>query len=180
VLVSYSYSGWPQSGGAVSSRTVSRAEYDHEGHYDIKGLENQDCYIIVACIFRNGSERIITDGVKTQARVASKTVIRYAIKNSRFLHPQRTLHIYIQTPGTMSTLPAFLLVTKRNGLPFDKRDGEPLQEIAAGLSGHKKEHSIILTKQSFPINTFAKLFLENEDIYEIMNIHHDEKSMRIS
>jgi len=180
VLVSYSYSGWPQSGGAVRSRTASRAEYDHKGHFDIRGLENQDCYIIVACVFRNGSERIISDGIKTQARIASKTVICYEIKNPRFLHSRRTLHIYLRTPGTMPMLPAFLLVTKRNGLPFDKRDGEPLQEIVAGLSGNKKEHSVMLTDRSFPVNTFAKLFLKDEDLYEVINIHHDEESMRIS
>jgi hypothetical protein len=179
IRVSYSYDGWPQIGNSAISHTITRIEYDQHGYFDIRGLQNQDCYINVACVFHNGSEQLITEGVKKRASIASKTGLRYVIKNPTFLHRRRALYIFVRTPGAMSSLPAMVLLMKRNSLPFHQKDGEVLLKIPAGLSGNLKEHVIPLSDRIFPPNTFAKLFLEDDDMHDIVTIYHDEESMRL-
>src|SRR5713226_1865111 len=121
-LVSYSYSGWPQPNEATTiTRKVTRAEYEFLGHCDIKGTVNQDYYILVAAVVKQGNDQVVTPGARLHARLASKIAFTYEIKQPRFGRKQRTLHLATGTPGTLPTL---LLVSKRHGLPFKKIEGE--------------------------------------------------------
>ena len=176
-FVSYSYSGWPQPNGATTiTRKVTRAEYEFLGHFDIKGTENQDYYILVSAVVKQGNEQIITPGAYLHARQASKIVLTYEIRRARFGRKQRTLHLSVRTPGMVPTL---LLVCKRHGLPFKKTEGELFHRVEGPIK-IEKDLPIPLPDKAFPANTFGKLFLEDDSLYDMVSVHHpSEDKLRL-
>jgi len=176
-LVSYSYAGWPQSNepGTIT-RKVTRAEYEFVGHFDIRGTVNQDYYIVVSAIVKQGNEQIITPGARLLARQASKVDLTYEIRQARFGRKQRTLYLSVRTPGKVPTL---LLVTKRNGLPFKKTEGELFYRVEGPVSV-EKDLPIPLPDKVFPANTFGKLFLEDDTAYDVVKVYHpSEDKLRL-
>jgi hypothetical protein len=102
--------------------------------------------------------------------------ITYEIKNPRFGYKQRTLHIYTQMPGLLPTL---LLVTRQGGLPFRKAEGTVLHR-EQGPIDLQHEHVIQLPATAFPAQTFGKLFLEDDNLYIVVVIHHPhERKLRL-
>ena len=177
-LISYSLVNWPQAGNtAVTKHHVTRALYDAKGYYDIAGATEQDYYIVVSAITKQGNEQLTARGVRLQARLASKMILTYEIRNPTFLHRKRTLHILSRTPGT---LPVLLLISRQNRIPFNKGDGELLYRLEPAMVG-EKELVIELSERAFPARTFGKLFLENDALYDRINIHHPgENKLRLS
>lgn len=178
VYVAYNLKQWPQEHDPMTTICrVSRNEYDHMGHYDIRGMVSQDYYITVSAIITQGSDPIRAQGVRLRARLASQAVITYEIKNPSFFNKKRTLHILVDNN---SRLPALLLIRKRERLPFRKTDGELFQRIQPIEVG-EKGLVIELPLTTFPPHTFAKLFLEDDSLYEEFKIHHPkEEKLRIS
>ena len=176
-FVSYSYSGWPQPNGATTiTRKVTRAEYEFLGHFDIKGTVNQDYYILVSAVVKQGNEQIIPPGAYLHARQASKIVLTYEIRRARFGRKQRTLHLSVRTPGMVPTL---LLVCKRHGLPFKKTEGELFHRVEGPIK-IEKDLPIPLPDKAFPANTFGKLFLEDDSLYDMVSVHHpSEDKLRL-
>lgn len=177
VIVAYGYNGWPQLDEATANiRKVTRAEYDFHGHYDIRGATNQDHYIVVAAIIKQGSEQIIAPGARVLAGLASKIVVTYEIRQPKFGRKKRTLHLYVRTPGQ---LPALLLVSKRDGLPFRKTEGEPFHQVEGPLT-IEKELAIELPDKAFPPRTFGKLYLVDDHEYNVVTIQHpSEDKLRL-
>ena len=179
VLVSYSYEGWPQPHGArTNTQKITRAEYDYLSHYDIRGVANQDHYIVVAAIVKQGNDQIVAPGVRVQARLASKITVTYEIKNARSLFgpKQRTLHIYARTPGTLPTL---LLVSKQGRLPINKAEGDVLYR-EDGPIHIEKDVVIPLPDKAFPPKTFGKLYLEDDSLYNVVSVNHpSEDKLRL-
>ena len=171
VLVSYSYADWPQPGGAkANTQKVIRAQYDYSGHYDIRGLANQDHYIVVAAIVKQGNDQIVAPGARIHARLASKIVVTYEIKNPRNLFgpKQRTLHLYARTPGTLPTL---LIVSKQGRLPINKAEGEVMHRVEGPIR-IEKDLVIALPDKAFPPKTFGKLYLEDDSLYNVVSVNH--------
>lgn len=176
-LVSYSYSSWPQPNEATTiTRKVTRAEYEFQGHFDIKGTVNQDYYILVSAVVKQGNDQVITPGARLHARQASKIVLTYEIRQARFGRKQRTLHLSVRTPGMVPTL---LLVCKRHGLPFKKTEGELFHRVEGPIK-IEKDLPIPLPDKVFPTNTFGKLFLEDDSSYDVVSVHHpSEDKLRL-
>ncbi|MFL5626286.1 MAG: hypothetical protein ACJ788_11910, partial [Ktedonobacteraceae bacterium] len=178
VLISYSTEGWPQSNDpTVTNRRVNFAEYDRTGHYDLRGTVDQDYYIVVSAIINQDGAKITAEGIRLFTRQATKLVFTYEIKNPTMFRRKRTLHIMARTPGTLPTL---LLIGKRDRLPFRKADGDLLQRIEPTLIDGK-ELVIELSERTFPTKTFGKLFLEDDNLHELISIHHPtEDKLRLS
>ncbi len=67
VLVAFDTEGWPNPQGArTNTQKVTRAEYDSSGYYDIRRATNQDYYIVIAALFKQGTEQIVAPGVRMQ------------------------------------------------------------------------------------------------------------------
>ena len=161
-----------------NAKRLSLIEYDHRGgYYDIQGRADQNYYIVVAAIIMQGSEKIPAQGTRVEALLAPKTVLIYEIKHSSFIRNKRTLHI--KTDSTKS-LPSLLLISKRDGLPFDKTDGEQFKSIEETIV-KKKEVVINLPNHPLPPDTFCKLFLEEDLQNREFMIHHPHKDkLRLS
>ncbi len=177
-LVSYSYAGWPQPNEATTiTRKVTRAEYEFLGHFDIRGTLNQDYYILVSAVVKQGNDQVITPGASIHARLASKITLMYEIRQARFGRKQRMLLLSARTPGTVPTL---LLVCKRNGLPFKKTEGELFHRVE-GPFKIEKELTIALPDKAVSANTFGKLFLDDDNLYDVVSVHHpSEDKLRLS
>lgn len=182
VLVSYSSEGWPQPREArTTTHKVTRAEYEFHGHYDIRGATNQqgkDHYIVVAAIIKQDTEQIVAPGTRLQARLASKIVVTYEIKISRNLFgpKQRTLHLYARTPGVLPTL---LLVTKQGRLPLNRAEGDLLYR-EEGPIRIEKDLVLSLPEKAFPPKTLGKLYLEDDNLYNVVTIYHpSEDKLRL-
>lgn len=167
VLVAYSHDGWPQPDQGIGTIVrVTRAEYEIGGHYDLRGATDQPYNIVVSAISHRAGSQVITRGARVQGCLRPKISVRYEIKNPRFGYKQRTLHLYSETPGVLPTL---LLVIKRGGLPFTKADGEVLHRAVGPISIFT-ETMIQLPDAPFA-NTFARLFLEDDDLYSVVTIY---------
>lgn len=178
VVVSYSYQGWPQLNNAAdeTTRRVTRAEYESLGYIDIRGVTDRDYYIIVAAVIKEGSEQITGSGARIQARLASKLILTYEIKQTGFVRKKRTLHLYARKPGL---LPDLLLISRRDRLPLYKGEGEVLHHINGPLA-IEKELSVELPEKTYPPRTFGKLYLKDDTLYEVVNIHHpSEDKLRL-
>jgi hypothetical protein len=174
----YSTEHWPQpdktNGQAI---TVTRAEYEALGHYLLHGTTQQNYYVLVSLLVCHQGLQFLTSGVRLYIPLANKMDITYEIKNPRFGYKQRTLHIYTQTPGILPTL---LLITRQGSLPLGKAEGTLLHR-ELGPFNLQHEHIIQLPDTPFPSQTFGKLFLENDDLYAVVVIHHPhERKLRLS
>jgi hypothetical protein len=169
VIVSFSPQDWPEPGDALTAtRHVSRATYDQFGYYDIKGTHDQEYYITVSAIIKFGNEYIPAHELRTIGRIRSKMVLLYEIKSATFFRRRPALHIIAKTSGT---LPALVLIGKRDRLPLNKFDGDVLCYIPEMLLMAGKEEPFDLPDKNFPPNTFGKLFLEDDDHTETVIIH---------
>lgn len=177
-MVSYSYDGWPQADStSVITRHITRAEYDSYGHFDLREAPNRDYYIVVAAIIRQGNEQITGLGTRIRARLASKVVVTYEIKQTGFLgRRKRILAIHARKPGALPTL---LLVSSRGRLPLQKTEGDLFYRLEGPMS-IESELSIELPDKSFPQRTFGKLYLEDDTAYDVVTIHHPgEEKLRL-
>ena len=178
-LVCFDYAQWPKPNQATTNVTrVSRSEYEYYGHYDIRGVTNNDYYIVVAAVVKHGKEEIIANGARLQARLASKVVLTYEIKQARglFSPKQCMLHLSVRSPGQIPTL---LLVNKQGRLPVMKTEGEIFHRLPGPflLEGHLE---IPLPDKARPPRTFAKLYLEDDKYYNEVIIHHpSEDKLRL-
>jgi hypothetical protein len=85
-LVCFDYVQWPVPERATTNLIrVSRSEYEYHGHYDIGGVTDHDYYITVAAVIKQGNEEIVASGLRFRARLASKVVLTYEIKQTRAL-----------------------------------------------------------------------------------------------
>lgn len=110
-------------------------------------------------------------------RLTEKVVFTYEIKLSRLWRKKHVLHVIADKP---TIFPALLLVSKRGGLPFRKTDGDLFHRIEP-TSTQSKEIFIDLPDLSLPSDTFGKLFLEDDRMYNEIIIHHPgEKQLRLS
>jgi hypothetical protein len=179
VLVSFDTEGWPNPQGArTNTQKVTRAEYEYMGHYDIRGTTNQDHYIVVSAIIKQGSDQIVSPGLRVQARLASQIVVEYEIKMSRnlFRPKQLMLHLHTRTPGT---LPTFLIMSKQGRLPINKAEGN-LFHRQEGPINIEKDLVIILPDKAVPPKTFGKLYLEDDSLYNLVRINHpSEDKLRL-
>lgn len=172
VIVSYSGAGWPQANDPlVISRRVTRAEYESQGHFDLKEAPNRDYYIGVAAIIQQEGEQISGLGIRVHARLASKVSLTYEIKQAGFLgRHKRTLHLHARKSGVLPTL---VLVKSQGRLPLQRGEGELFYRLE-GPTPIKDELTLELPNTSFPQRTFGKLYLEDDIEYERVTIHHPD------
>ena len=178
-IVAFDYDGFPQLNGRTpNAHKVMRAEYEHRGFYDIRGSMERDHYIVVAAVIKQGNDEVIGTGIRAHARLVSKMILSYELKLPRMFGPKkRILSISSRAAGT---LPDLVLVSKQGRLPLRREEGEPYYRIP----GPTEIQGILefeLPDRSFGPKTLAKLYLEDDDLYEIVTIHHpSEEKLRLS
>jgi len=173
----YSFTNWPQPGGEHQhTLVIARGEYEARGHYLLPAGIRASYFLVVSLVAQRNGQPVLTPGTRLYVPLAEKRELTYKIKNPRPGYKQRTLHILLSEPGR---LPALLLVIKQGGLPFHKSEGQILhreQEMVMAF----REHVIPLPATRFPTQTFGKVFLEDDDLYTVVVIHHPhEKHLRL-
>lgn len=179
VMVAYRHDDWPQTQVVTTNASkVTRAEYEYLGHYDIRGGQNQDYFIVVAALVRQSNELVVGSGARIRARMASKIVVEYEIKSKGlFGSKKRLLQIYVRTPGELPTL---VMVSRQGRLPLNKAEGVVMHRVEGPLQ-IERETAIELPDRAFPPKTFGKLYLEDDSLYEVVTIHHpNEEKLRLS
>jgi hypothetical protein len=82
--------------------------------------------------------------------------------------------------NTSGPIPPLVLISKAHGLPLKKTDGDRFYTIE-GQTNKKGEMRIDLPNTILPIQTFGKLFLEDERLYNTIIINHPaRKQLRLS
>jgi hypothetical protein len=166
VIVYCSMRGWPLPGDPdTSASRVSRTVYEHTGYYDLSATTNQHYYIVVAAVMQIGKQQVTAPGTRIEAKLVSKLLVNYEIGQPGLRRRKHTLRISSQTTGT---LPATLLVKKRDGLPSRKEDGEVILRIDTLQIGEKEV--IIELAGPYASGTFARLFLEDDNMNELVKI----------
>lgn len=176
VLITYSMEGWHDPNKVT--RRVNFAEYDRVGHYDLRGTVDQDYYMEISAVINQDGTNITSEVIRKQVRQAKVLELTYEIKNPTMLRRKRTLHITSRTSGT---IPAMVLVGKRDRLPFKKTDGDLLQHIASRLIRDGEVVVIDLSERTYPQRTYGKLFLEDDSMNATVVIRQpDESKVRLS
>lgn len=172
VIVAFSYSGWPeQEGKGGTTITLTRAQYDLNGFFDIHRPLVADHYIIVYAVIGQGEQRIVASGEYTGARklvcLKSRILLEYEIKPS-VLKKKFSLCLYIKGEGD---LPKMVLIRKHGALPMNKSDGD----LVLTLNAQKIQNDHF----TFPIpenynqrQSFARLFLQDDTLYDVVTIRH--------
>jgi hypothetical protein len=180
VLVLSDTNGWPSQQSATARKIqVSRAEYERLGYYDLKLSSSQDCYLIVAALVTHGNEIITGAGARRQIHLASKVTLRYEVKTSGGMFGGKQRVLYLYTSGS-THLPAIILRTRHGGMPRNKSDGEYLMQLDGPIAVSKQEAKFTLPDQSFPKDTYVKLFLEDDNSYAYITVEHDMTKLRLS
>jgi hypothetical protein len=183
--VSAGSDGWPGAGSEGGrtfkvSRTfkVTRAEYEGSGHYDLQVLPAQHYFIVVEAITRKSGQPVVIGGIRGEGDLVPQISIRYEIKNPRLGYRHRTLHLYTEKTVLLSA--TLVLICKSNGQPLHKLDGDLLHREVGPINMQATEHVITLPQGSFPSYTYAKLFLEDDNLCSVILIlHPHERKLRL-
>jgi hypothetical protein len=160
----------------VTTCYVSQAEYDRLGYYDISGNWDQHYSILISSIIDQGGGHIVGNGTHIHLHL-HKTVLTYEIQLAQIRHRKRVLYMVVNTSGP---IPPLVLISKAHGLPLKKTDGDRFYTIE-GQTNKKGEMRIDLPNTILPIQTFGKLFLEDERLYNTIIINHPaRKQLRLS
>jgi len=179
-LVTYSYTGWPRphTSEAITA-SLTRAQYDLHGYYDISNPVKVDHYIKVFAVINQGGQKITASGESKAARklvcLTSRISVSYEIKKP-WMRQGLSLHLSIEGEGT---LPALILTAKQAVLPMNKSDGEIVLRVEAAPI-QKHQLSFALPPTASRRQSYARLFLENDAFYGAVTIRHpDREKMRL-
>lgn len=184
--LSYSHTGWPEVGDqAADSGThangqgtttvrVSRAEYDRGGSFDLRQPAAQDYYLVVQASTSQNGETILapgtSPGARAHVRVLSKVTVEYEIRRPAL---GRRAYLLLRT-GKKTTLPSLVLLRKQGALPLSRQDGECVLRVE-GPCRVDRELRIGLTTPENGHQSYVKLFLEDDGLYESINVLHPER-----
>ncbi len=179
VEVAYGLEDFPPNDPNAMKNNVSRARYEKpgEGFFDLQGAADQEFYVIISAIITENGTQTHSEGFRDKVRQASLLKLRYEVRQAGLLSKKRTLHI---TTNRSASLPQMRLVGKRGKLPFSKSDGELIQAIEPKLV-KRNEVDINLPERTYQSETFVRLFLEDDTMYDWIEIINPEKNkLRLS
>lgn len=172
-IVDIGYETWPDKSEnqQVIRATLSRAEYDLKGSYDIQQPGERDHFIIVHTVINQKGQQLVSEGLSAGSR-------QYVALNSRI-----TLHYQVDKPllgrnfilklriNGEGSLPTLWLVRKFGSLPMDIKDGEKIFKISPPQVDNKRL-SFRLPKGIGRPRAFVKLFLADAQAYNRIIVRH--------
>jgi hypothetical protein len=170
VKVAYSHTDWPiLETAATTSFTLSRAQYDLNGWFDIKQSATADYYITVFAVIGQGEQAIVSSGTEPSARklvsLQSGLSLSYKIQKSRF-RKKCSLRISVTGEGE---LPALALVGKPSSLPMHKSDGILIANIESRqVNNDCVQIDLPASAQNSPL--YTKLFLADDAFVDRIKI----------
>jgi hypothetical protein len=178
VLVAFSYTDWPRPHEAETvTIPLTRGQYDLNGYYDITNPAQADHYITVFAVIGQGEQKIRASGQAKSARklvsLASRIMVSYELKKS-WLTGRIHLHLNIKGRGH---LPALILTRKQATLPLNKFDGEQIFRLEdAPIYKERLHFTLPALAARQRQGSYAKLFLENDDLYDVVTIRHPART----
>jgi hypothetical protein len=175
VVIVYSHSGWPElNRGDATKASLTRAEYELQGHFDIVNPKKADYYIVVFAVIGQGEHKAMAYGEHVGARqrvsLGNRIVLEYEIKRS---WPIRKTSLELRMKGE-GTLPAIVLISKQHALPLNKDDGEIVLRLEPRQVG-KGQLSFEISDVHIHRQSFARLFLEDENLYDMVIIRQPDR-----
>jgi hypothetical protein len=172
VLISYHQTGWPQlHSSGVQMVHVQKIDYERLGYYDLQDVYGEPLYIIAYSLVPANTGSLLAQGTKLMVRGNSRTVLAYNLKPATFLNKKCILHLTVDPPRP---LPALLLIRKPGGVPLSKADGSLLQRLEPTVAS-RKSINVGLSAGCLQPGTFVKVFLEDDDAYSEIIVHHPDK-----
>ena len=170
-IIAHSQEGWPQPDRrGTTTVSLTRAEYDLRGYYDILNPVQQDHYISVMAVMNHGGQRIVAKGEGDSAcklvSLHSRITLSYEIKQAR-MSKRLSLRLTLKGKGTLPTL---VLVRKQRVLPMNKSDGTVIMRTEASHITSERI-TIDLPNDARLPQGYAKLFLEDDSLYDRVAIH---------
>lgn len=192
VLLSYKTDAYPYHptspddvDPSATTRRIHRVQYENQwgGHYDLQAGE-QDYYILLTAILEDNGQRVVPDkSVEITASLQTQQVIHYEIKCSggKFgLKKKCQLVIYVSNPGKV--IPSLRVVYRQGHPAMTKMSGAYLYTTSPiNTLGKKESPPIDLPVMNYVSETYATLFLEDDDWKDTVIIQHPSKDkMRLA
>lgn len=180
VVIAYSHKDWPALQDLdVSKIPLTRAQYELHGHYDIPNPTKADYYLVVFANISQGDEKITSSGEERGSRklvhLTSRISIKYQITRS-WLSRRLRLKLSIEGQGD---LPNLVLTAKQATLPMNKSDGIIIWQLDT-IPIRKNQMRFMLPASVSQRQSYAKLFLENDELYDAVIIRHpDPQKLRL-
>jgi len=181
VRVSYSTRAWPSTadtrdrplGADETVRTVTRAEYDRAGAFEVTSPARVDHFFVVqAATVADQGTTVLSPGTSAGARIvlrlASQVKVEYEIRRPRFGGvPQLVLRT-----DKEADIPAFMFVRKAGPLPpLNRNDGECVLRTEE-TSHVARELSFTLPEMAEVREAYGKLFLRDDVGYTAVRVLH--------
>jgi len=155
---------------------ISRIEYERLGYYDIYGVSNQHYNILISAIGEQNGVQVVASGICIHLHL-HKMVLTYELRLPHFLQRKRMLNIIADATGP---IPSLILVSRSHELPLQKTDGDLFYHME-GKMNKEGAMNIVLPATPLPPETFGKLFLEDDRLYNTIVIHHPAREqLRLS
>ena len=171
-IVTYSTTSWPAANSSQGSQvSLTRAEYDLKGFFEIRDPPPEDHYMIVFAVINQEEDKIIapgtSDGARKQIRLFSRITLTYEIRKPWF-KKERQLYLEIIGEGE---LPALCLVSKQRTLPMRRHDGQVVIDIPTRPI-EQKSVTIPIDGSMLSPQKFGKLFVKDDSLVDSVIIRH--------
>jgi hypothetical protein len=149
---------------------ITRAAYDLHGRYLIEQPAQRDYFITVYAVLMQDGQRLVSSGREPTCRqrisLSSAITLTYHIDRPRRLSGPRPLVLTVEATGT-GDLPELVLVRKKDTLPLNRTDGQPIARIEGRqLDQPATTISLELDAAIEQDGHFARLFLTDDELYQ--------------
>ena len=180
VIVAYKQQDWPKADEAEATTiSLTKAQYDLRGHYDIANPTQADRHIVVYTVINHNGQRIVSSGLHKGCRkvvsMRSRITVNYGIIKKSWHRKKRILELSLTGNGT---LPAFVLVRKQGGIPLNKADGETILR-SEPIPITQEKLSLEIPDCTPQRESFAALFLKEDDMNDFVIILNPDRSKLI-
>ncbi|BCL77984.1 transcriptional regulator [Ktedonobacteria bacterium brp13] len=147
---------------------IQHNEYARRGYYDFHGKSSMHYYLSLTVISQQQGEHIESQGIKLSVQQAELLSVRYEIRRAGRLSKRSILYI---TAAQATTLPTLVLVGRQGRIPVHKADGDNVLRVEHRYV-EGKGFQVELPNNSSARNLYCKLFLEDDGLYQRIEIYH--------
>lgn len=144
---------------------ITARSYRTQGAAIIPNVQKRDYYITVFAVYKDGSDKIYSDGLDIFAAGGEITEIHYAIKCKRTLFGKiKSVMLEVSCVSPLNVLPRMQLVRKANILPLNKTDG--MVVLTTDFKEPVNRQTLQFENDSLTKTTCYKLFFADDSNYE--------------
>jgi hypothetical protein len=161
VAVGWSHDSYPEdpAGKGVTSRLVSRSDYETHNCFQFSDPEPKSYYFTIFAGVEANGQRLYSPGIRLDARKEFRTTtvseLSYTVEQGSFTRKSQ-VKVALQSSQLIRLLPDLVLLVNPTNLPRSATDGQPLLRIRNRGIGPKQTVDFTLEVNKRP--TFVRMF----------------------